>query len=79
MVKLAKALVRLVISLTAIVVTLYFVIALCVAFFKITGTLATGAPMYLDLRTPSWPPLLVFIVGSAVFLIACVYAHKKLR
>jgi hypothetical protein len=64
---------RFVIGAVVLIVTLYFVFSVCVAYFKFTGRIVAGQRMLFDMHTPSWTGLLTFqavciaIVGVALF------------
>lgn len=60
-------------------VGLYFVISLCVAFFKITGQVAEGQSMFFDMQTPTWAGLLAFQMVSLAILGLCFFIRGKLR
>jgi uncharacterized membrane protein len=62
-----------------LLVSLYFVISLCVAFFKLTGQLIEGEPMYLDLQTPTWMDLLIFQAACVAILGVGFFLRRKLQ
>lgn len=73
-IRVAKWLALFAIGTVVLVVGFYFVISLCIAWFKLSGSLVEGAPMFFDLHTPRWGPLLaaqaacVAILGTGLFL-----------
>lgn len=77
--RVAKWLANFAISAIILLVSFYFVISLCVAFFKLTGQITEGQEMFFDLQTPMWTGLLYFqavcvsIIGLGFFL------RRKLR
>jgi hypothetical protein len=62
-----------------LVVTLYFVISLFVAYFKVTGVIAEGQKIYFDLMTPTWPAILAFQAGCVAILWGGFFLRRKLR
>jgi hypothetical protein len=48
----------------------YFVISICIVFFKLTGLVSDG-PMYLDLQTPTYAGLFKFQAISMAIISAC--------
>lgn len=58
MVRIAKGLAGFLIGAVILIVSFYFVISLCITYFKLTGQVVEGTPMYFDLYTPKWGPLL---------------------
>lgn len=77
--KLAKWLANFTISAVILFVGLYFVISLCVAFFKLSGQITEGQPMYFDLQTPTWAGLLMFQAGCVVIMGLGFFLRRKLR
>ena len=55
---------------------LYLVISLCILYFKLTGRLTDG-PMYFDIQTPAYGPLLLFQGISIAIIAACFLARAK--
>jgi len=65
------------ISTIVLIVTLYLVISVCVAFFKLSGQLIEGLRMFFDLRTPAWSGLLTFqAVCGAVIALGFILRRK---
>lgn len=60
--------VRFVLGAIILFVSLYFVVSLCVAFFKLSGAITEGQPMYFELETPSWPELFMFQAACLAIL-----------
>jgi hypothetical protein len=54
----------------AALVSFYFVISVCILFFKLTGLLSDG-PMYFDLQTPTYAGLFKFHAISLAIISAC--------
>jgi len=59
----------------------YFVISICIVFFKLTGLLSDG-PMYLDLQTPSYAGLFKFQAhfysdNSACFAVRITFGPEE--
>ena len=78
--KLAKWLANFAISAIILFVGLYFVISLCVAFFKLSGQITEGQPMYFDLQTPTWGGGLLMFQAACVAIIALgFFLRRKLR
>ncbi len=77
--KVAKWLANLAVSAILLVVSLYFVISLCVAFFKLTGQIIEGQPMYFDLQTPTWAGLLLFQAACVAIIGLGFFFRRKLR
>ena len=77
--KMAKWLANIMIGAIILLVTPYFVISLCVAFFKLTGWITEGQPMYFDLKTPTWAGLLIFQVACVAILGVGFFLRRKLR
>ena len=77
--KMAKWLANLMIGAIILLVTPYFVISLCVAFFKLTGWVTEGQPMYFDLKTPTWAGLLIFQAACVAILCVGFFLRRKLR
>ncbi len=67
------------IGAVVLIACLYFVISLCVTFFKLTGQIVEGQPMYFDLRTPTWVGLLIFQSICVAILGVGFYLRSKLR
>jgi hypothetical protein len=51
-------------------VSFYFVISICILFFKLTGLLSDG-PMYFDLQTPTYAGLFQFQAIAIAIISAC--------
>jgi hypothetical protein len=77
--KVIKWLANFTISAIVLFVTLYFVISLCVAFFKLFGWITEGQPMLFELRTPSWVALLTFQASCVAILVGGFFLRRKLR
>ncbi len=77
--KIAKWLANFVIGAVMLFVTPYFVISLCVAFFKLTGWVTEGQPMYFDLKTPTWTGLLIFQAACAAIMGVGFFLRRRLR
>lgn len=77
--KLAKWLANFAISSVILFVGLYFVISLYVAFFKLSGQITEGQPMYFDLQTPTWAGLLMFQAGCVAIMGLGFFLRRKLR
>jgi len=77
--KIARWIASFFIGAIVLVVSLYFVISLCVAFFKITGRIVEGQPMFFELRTPAWTGLLIFQAVCLAVLGICFFLRSKLR
>ena len=56
-------------------VCFYFVISICILFFKLTGLLSDG-PMYKDLQTPTYAGLFKFQAVSMAIISACFTVRK---
>jgi hypothetical protein len=54
----------------AAVISFYFVISICILFFKLTGLVSDG-PMYFDLQTPNYAGLFKFQAISMGIISAC--------
>ena len=76
--KFLKVLASFLVAALMLVVGLYFAVALCIAFFLLTGRLRAGEPMYMDMGTPSWPVLLAYLLASAAVLALGFYVRRKL-
>ena len=68
--RLIRWLVNILAGTVAALVSFYFVISICILFFKLTGLLSDG-PMYFDLQTPSYAGLLKFQAISIGIISAC--------
>lgn len=79
LVRIAKWLASFVIGAVILFVSFYFVISLCITYFKVTGRLVEGAPMYFDLRTPNWGPLLAAQALCVAILGVGFFLRSKLR
>jgi hypothetical protein len=55
----------------AVVVSLYFVISLCILFFMLTGQLSQGVPMLFEMRTPSYTHLFLFQIICIAIMSVC--------
>ena len=77
--KLAKWLANFAINAVILFVGLYFVISLCVAFFKLSGQITEGQPMYFDLQTPTWGGLLMFQAACVAIIALGFFLRRKLR
>ena len=51
-------------------VSFYFVISICIFFFKLTGLVSDG-PMYFEMQTPTYAGLLRFQAISIAIISAC--------
>jgi len=51
-----------------LVVTLYFVVSLCVTVLRLSGELTDGTPMFFDLQIPSWTALFPFQIICVLIL-----------
>ena len=76
--KVLNWLARFVIGVVVLIVTLYFVISLAVAYFKLTGRIVEGQRMYLDMYTPTWAGLLIFQAVCVVILAVGLFLRAKL-
>ena len=77
--KVAKWFADFAIGAILVVAGFYFVIALCLAFFKISGGLVEGQPMYFDLQTPTWPELIMFQLACGAILGIGFRLRRKLQ
>lgn len=75
----SKWLAKLALGAVTVFVSLYFTISLCVAFFKISGRLVEGQPMYFDLQTPTWPELLMFQLACGAIMGIGLRLRRKLQ
>lgn len=75
----AKWLASLALGAVTVFASLYFSISLCVAFFKISGRLVEGQPMYFDLQTPTWPELLLFQLMCGAIMGIGLRLRRKLQ
>lgn len=75
----AKWVANFIVGAIVLFVGLYFVISLCIAFFKITGQLVEGQPMFFDAQTPTWTGLIIFQIVSVTILGICFFLRGKLR
>lgn len=74
-----KWLANFIVSAIVLMATLYFVVSLCIGFFKLNGMLTEGQPMYIDLNAPTWGKLIIF-QAVCVSIIGCgFYLRRKLR
>ena len=67
------------VSSVLLLVGLYFVISLCVAFFKLSGQITEGQQMLFDMQTPTWAGLLTFQGTSAAILGIALVLRRRLR
>lgn len=71
--KILKAFTRFLISSIVLLSTLYAVLTACIVFLKLSGTLAEGRPMYIDMEVPTWTELIIVeavclaVVGTGLF------------
>jgi len=79
MLRIAKWLASFLIGAVILFVGFYFVISLCITYFKLTGGLIEGAPMYFDLRTPRWGPLLTAQALCVAILALGFFLRSKVR
>jgi hypothetical protein len=77
--KVAKWMANFVISSIILFVSMYFVISLCVAFFKLTGQVTEGQQMYFDLQTPTWTGLLIFQAACVAIIGLGFFLRRKLH
>jgi hypothetical protein len=77
--KVAKWLANFTIGAIVLLVSLYFVVSLCVAFFKLSGRIIDGQRMYFDMYTPTWATLLAFQAACAAILWTGFYLRRKLQ
>lgn len=77
--KAAKWLASFMIGAIILFVSLYFVISLCVTFFKLTGRIVENQPMFFDLQTPTWASLFIFQVACIAILAAGFFLRHRLR
>ena len=77
--KAARWLANLTIGAIVLFVSLYFIISLCVTFFKLTGRVVEGRPMFFELETPTWPSLLMFQAICVAILGVSFLLRNKLR
>lgn len=70
---------RLALGAIILFVSLYFAISLGVAFFKLSGAIIEGQPMYFELDTPTWPQLFVFQAISMAILGVALFLHRLLK
>lgn len=77
--KMIKWLANFMIGAIILLVVLYFVISLCVAFFKLSGQVTDGQQMYFDFYTPTWATLLIFqAICVTILAIGFFLRHKLL-
>ena len=57
-------------STVVALVSFYFVISICILFFKLTGLVSDG-PMYRELQTPTYAGLFRFQAISMAIISAC--------
>jgi len=55
-------------------VTFYFVISICILFFKLTGLVSDG-PMYFEMQTPTYAGLFQFQAICIAIISACFAAR----
>jgi hypothetical protein len=77
--QMAKWLANVAIGFIILIATPYFVISLCVAFFKLSGQLAEGQRMYFDFYTPTWAGLLIFQAACVAIIGAGFFFRRKLK
>ena len=68
---------RFALTLLFALVLLYFVISVCIVFFKATGVLVDG-PMYFDFQTPSYVALFLFQLACVPVLLGTAWLRSKL-
>jgi len=68
--QLIRWLVNFLAATTVSLISFYFVISICILFFKLTGLVSDG-PMYFDLQTPSYAGLFKFQAISIGIISAC--------
>lgn len=69
--KIIRWLVNFLAGATAIFVSLYLIISICILFFKLTGQLSDG-PMYFDMQTPIYGGLFLFQAFSIAIILVCL-------
>ncbi len=69
---------RFLISVVVLIVTLYFVISLSVTYFKLTGRIIEGQPMYFEMNTPTWANLLTFQAVCVAIVAVALFLRTKL-
>ncbi len=77
--ELARQLASMAVNAVILMVTPWFVIALCVAWFKLSGRIVEGLPMFYEVKTPHWPGLLMFLAACAAILGLAFYLRSVLR
>ena len=69
---------RFAIGAVLLITTLLFAESLAVAYFKMTGQLKEGSPMYFELQTPTWANLLMFQAGCVLVVVAGLFLRAAL-
>jgi len=77
--KMAKWLANIMICAIMLLVNVYFIISLCVTYFKLTGQLKEGQPMLFEFRTPMWTTLLEFQIVCVAILGGGFFLRRMLR
>ncbi|HSV47016.1 MAG TPA: hypothetical protein VLJ58_14605 [Ramlibacter sp.] len=77
--KFLKWLANLVLGLVIVMTGVNFVFSLCVAWFKLNGSLSEGQPMYRDLMTPTWPGLLAGLALSGALMGVAIYLRARVN
>lgn len=75
----ARKFARLAFGAIIIFVGLYFAISLGVTFFKLSGEIIEGQPMYFDLATPTWLELLTFQAACVAIMGIGFLLRRKLQ
>ncbi len=75
----ARGFARLSLGAIILLASLYVSISLGVAFFKLSGAIVEGQPMYFELETPTWSELFVFQVVSMAILGLAAILRSRLR
>ena len=52
---------------------------LVIAYLKLTGGIVEGRPMYRELGTPLWGPVLAVLAGSVAIIGLGYFLQRKLR
>jgi hypothetical protein len=75
--RLIRWLVNFLAATVAAFVSFYFVISICILFFRLTGLLSDG-PMYRDLQTPTYAGLFKFQAICMAIISACLALRIRL-
>ncbi len=75
----ARGVARLALAAIVLFVSLYFAISLGVAFFKLSGAIVEGQPMYFELETPTWPELVLFQAACIAILGVAFFLRRQLQ